>query len=78
MRSYLKQNAPTDFLNPSVAPVVQIYASHNLLRGFGTGVNGRFIRVAQKNIQGGARNVSIATVECCCKRSEPVLGSGDR
>ena len=49
--SYLKENAPSDFLNPSVAPVVQIYASHNLLRGFGTGVNGRFIRVAQKNLQ---------------------------
>ena len=49
--SYLKQNAPSDFLNPSVAPVVQIYLRHNLLQGFGTGVNGRFIRVAQKNIQ---------------------------
>jgi outer membrane protein len=49
--SYLKQNAPTDYLNPSVAPVVQIYLRHNLLQGFGTGVNGRFIRVAQKNIQ---------------------------
>ncbi len=49
--SYEKQNAPTDYLNPSVAPVVQIYARHNLLSGFGTGVNGRFIRVAEKNIQ---------------------------
>ncbi len=50
--SYLKENAPSDFLNPSVAPVVNIYIRHNLLQGFGTGVNGRFIRVAQKNIQG--------------------------
>jgi outer membrane protein len=49
--SYLKQNAPSDFLNPSVEPVVQIYLRHNLLQGFGTGVNGRFIRVAEKNIQ---------------------------
>jgi outer membrane protein len=49
--SYLKQNAPSDFLNPSVAPVVQIYVRHNLLQGFGSGVNGRFIRVAQKNVQ---------------------------
>jgi outer membrane protein TolC len=49
--SYEKQNAPTDYLNPSVAPVVQIYLRHNLLQGFGTGVNGRFINVAQKNIQ---------------------------
>ena len=30
---------------------MQIYLRHNLLQGFGTGVNGRFIRVAQKNIQ---------------------------
>jgi outer membrane protein TolC len=50
--SYLQENAATDLLNPSVAPVVQIYVRHNLLQGFGTGVNGRFIRVAQKNLQG--------------------------
>jgi outer membrane protein TolC len=49
--SYLKQNSPSDFLNPSVAPVAQIYVRHDLLQGFGTGVNGRFIRVARKNIQ---------------------------
>ncbi|MGP0072733.1 MAG: TolC family protein [Bryobacteraceae bacterium] len=49
--SYLKQNAPTDYLNPSVEPSVQIYIRHNLLQGLGTGVNGRFISVAQKNIQ---------------------------
>lgn len=49
--SYLKQNAPSDYLNPSVEPVMQIYLRHNLLQGFGTAVNGRFIRVAQKNIQ---------------------------
>jgi outer membrane protein TolC len=50
--SYLKENALTDVLNPSVAPVVQIYVRHNLLQGFGTGVNSRFIRVARKNLQG--------------------------
>ena len=50
--SYLKQNAPTDYLNPSVAPQVQIYLRHNLLSGFGAGVNGRFISVARKNVQG--------------------------
>jgi outer membrane protein TolC len=50
--SYLKENALTDVLNPSVAPVVQIYVRHNLLQGFGAGVNSRFIRVARKNLQG--------------------------
>lgn len=52
--SYLKENAPTDVLNPSVAPVVQIFARHNFLQGFGVGVNSRFIRVAEKQI-GGSR-----------------------
>lgn len=49
--TYLKQNAPSDYLNPAAEPTVQIYLRHNLLQGFGTGVNGRFIRVAEKNIQ---------------------------
>ena len=48
--SYLKQNAPTDILNPSVVPVVQVFIRHNFLQGFGVGVNNRFIRVAEKNV----------------------------
>jgi outer membrane protein TolC len=48
--SYLKENAPTDFINPSVAPIVQVYIRHNFLNGFGTNVNSRFISVAKKNI----------------------------
>ena len=50
--SYLKENTPTDILNPSVAPVVQISVRHQLLQGFGTGVNSRFIRVADRNVTG--------------------------
>jgi outer membrane protein len=52
--SYLKENTPTDYLNPSVAPVVQAYITHQFLQGFGVGVNSRFIRVAEKAI-GAAR-----------------------
>jgi outer membrane protein len=52
--SYLKENAPTDFLNPSVAPIAQIFIRHNFLQGFGIAVNSRFIRVAEKQI-GAAR-----------------------
>ncbi len=48
--SYLNENAPTDVLNPSVAPQLRLYIQHNLLQGFGTGVNSRFIRVAKKNL----------------------------
>ncbi|HTR35910.1 MAG TPA: TolC family protein [Bryobacteraceae bacterium] len=47
--SYLNENAPTDIVNPSVAPVLQVYMQHNFLQGFGTGVNSRFIQVAEKN-----------------------------
>ncbi len=47
--SYLKENTPTDVLNPSVAPRGYIYAQHNFLSGFGVNVNSRFIRIAQKN-----------------------------
>jgi len=52
--SYLKENAPTNILNPSVAPVVQVFIRHNFLQGFGIGVNSRDIRVAGNNI-GAAR-----------------------
>ena len=41
--SYLKENTPTDILNPSAAPSVQIFVRHNFPQGFGTGVNSRFI-----------------------------------
>jgi outer membrane protein len=47
---YLKQNAPSDFLNPAVSPIAQITIRHQLLNGFGEGVNSRFIRVAEKNV----------------------------
>jgi outer membrane protein len=52
--AYQAENAPSDVLNPAVAPVVQLYVLHQFLNGFGTGVNSRFIRVAEKNI-GAAR-----------------------
>ena len=48
--SYLKENSPGDTLNPSEAPVAQLYVRQPLLNGFGTGVNSRYIRVARKNV----------------------------
>ena len=48
---YLKENTPTNILNPSVAPVVQVSVRHNFLQGFGTAVNSRFIHVAEKNME---------------------------
>jgi outer membrane protein TolC len=49
---YLKQNAPTDTINPAEAGIAQVYFRHNLLNSFGTAVNSRFIRVAEKNVTG--------------------------
>jgi outer membrane protein len=49
--SYLKENAPTDLLNPSSAPSLSITFQQNLLRGFGIAVNSRTIRVSQMNIK---------------------------
>ena len=48
---YLNENAPTDILNPSVAPSVSIAIQHNLLQGFGIAVNARNITVAKLNLQ---------------------------
>lgn len=48
---YLKENAPSDLLNPSVAPSLGFSFQHNLLRGFGTAVNGRTITISKINVQ---------------------------
>jgi len=45
--SYLNENAPSDILNPSQAPRLSLSLTHNLLQGFGTAVNTRFIRAAK-------------------------------
>jgi outer membrane protein TolC len=47
---YLKENAPTDVLNPSVAPSVSVSIQHNLLRGFGIAANARTITVSRMNL----------------------------
>ena len=47
---YLKQNAPSDILNPAVSPIGQIYIRQDFLQRFGVAVNSRYIRVAEKNV----------------------------
>jgi outer membrane protein len=48
---YLKENAATDILNPTVAPNLSLSFQHNLLRGFGVAVNARNITVAKINLR---------------------------
>ncbi len=40
---YLNENAPSDVLNPTVAPSLSVSFQQNLLQGFGKAVNGRTI-----------------------------------
>jgi outer membrane protein len=47
---YLNENAPTDVLNPSVAPSLSASIQYNFLRGFGVAANGRTIKVARMNL----------------------------
>jgi outer membrane protein len=46
---FLKENAPSDALNPGEGPYFDLYLQHNLLQGLGTKVNGRGIRIAKRN-----------------------------
>jgi outer membrane protein len=48
--AYLKENTPTDILNPSFAPHLQVSVQHNFLSGFGVGVNSRTITVARNTL----------------------------
>jgi outer membrane protein len=62
---YLNENAPSDLLNPSSATSLGFSFQHNLLRGFGTAVNGRTIEVSKiglKTSDLGFRSQVINTV----------------
>ena len=47
---YLKENAPTDLINPAVGPHMDLTLRQPLLQGFGVRLNDRFIHIAQVNI----------------------------
>jgi outer membrane protein TolC len=53
---YLNENAPSDFLNPSVAPTLTFSIQHNLLQGLGIAVNARSITVAKMNLRASDLN----------------------
>ena len=48
---YLNENAPTDVLNPSVAPTLSVSFQQPLLQSFGLAVNGRTINIRKINLQ---------------------------
>lgn len=47
---YLSENAPTDVLNPTVAPSVGVIIQHNFLQGFGIAANARTITISRMNL----------------------------
>ena len=46
---YLKENSPSDNLNPAVGPHMDLQFRQNLLQGFGPKLNDRTIRISQIN-----------------------------
>jgi outer membrane protein TolC len=46
---YLKENSPSDSLNPAVGPHMDLAFQHSILRGFGIKLNDRGIRIAKIN-----------------------------
>ncbi len=48
--SYLNENSPVNFLNPSNSVSLQLSIQQNLLQGFGRAVNNRNITVAKANL----------------------------
>ena len=49
--SYLNENAPSDTPNPTYGPYISLSIQHNLLQGFGTAVNSRFITAAKATLK---------------------------
>ncbi|MGA2214844.1 MAG: TolC family protein [Bryobacteraceae bacterium] len=47
---YLNENAPSDVLNPTVAPSLSVTIQHNFLQGFGIAANARTITVSRLNL----------------------------
>ena len=49
---YIRENAPSDIVNPAVAPYLSLSISHPLLQGFGVRLNDRDIRISKMNAAG--------------------------
>jgi outer membrane protein len=60
---YLKENSPTDVLNPSSAPNLSVSFQHNLLRGFGIAVNSRTIEVSKINLKTSDLNFKTQVID---------------
>jgi outer membrane protein TolC len=57
--AYLNESAPTDVLNPTSSASLGVVVGHNLLKGFGERVNGRFIRAAKRRAANSDRGFQM-------------------
>ena len=73
---YLNENAPTDVLNPSVAPSVSVSLQHNFLRGFGVAANARTITVARMNLNTTELNFKTQVISVVSQVLNAVLQPG--
>ena len=71
---YLNENAPTDLLNPSVAPNLSLSFQHNLLRGFGVAVNARYITVAKINLEISDLNFKLRLINAVTQTLQMYYG----
>lgn len=60
--NYLKENTPTDILNPSYAPTLSISFQQALLRGFGLAVNARNINVSNLSRKTSDLNFRLSVI----------------
>ena len=62
---YLKENSPSDNLNPAVGPYMAVFLQHSLLQGFGTTLNNRTIRIGQINIAASHEQFRSQLLDLC-------------
>ena len=74
---YLKENSPSDTLNPAVRPAHgSLQFGQPLLQGFGIKLNNRGIRIAQVNTTASREVFRSQLLDLVAQRAEPVLGPG--
>lgn len=76
----LKENSPSNILNPSVATSLTLTLQHNLLQGLGRAVNGRTITVSRINLRTAPltfKNQVIAVVNSVLSAYYALVGAAD-
>lgn len=76
----LKENSPTNILNPSIATTLSLTVQHNLLQGLGRAVNGRTITVSRINVRTSPitfKNQVIAVVNSVLNAYAAVVGASE-